>query len=175
MLGVPPLSKRVWLAGLQEPRLLLCPLLTELKATGTAHFFNFLLNTTDYRILLKDEDHDRMYVGSKDYVLSLDLHDINREPLIVRASPVWGGGGRGMRAPGLGALSGRPSDPHLWQIHWAASPQRIEECVLSGKDGNVSAVGPTCGVGGPGDRGPQESSGARQAPGHLLGFSLAPG
>ncbi|EPQ07271.1 Semaphorin-3F [Myotis brandtii] len=54
----------------------------ELKATGTAHFFNFLLNTTDYRILLKDEDHDRMYVGSKDYVLSLDLHDINREPLI---------------------------------------------------------------------------------------------
>ncbi|KAK2091166.1 Semaphorin-3F, partial [Saguinus oedipus] len=75
----------------------------ELKATGTAHFFNFLLNTTDYRILLKDEDHDRMYVGSKDYVLSLDLHDINREPLI---------------------------------IHWAASQQRIEECVLSGKDGN---------------------------------------
>lgn len=36
--------------------------------------------------MLKDEDHDRMYVGSKDYVLSLDLHDINREPLIVRAS-----------------------------------------------------------------------------------------
>lgn len=64
----------------------------ELKATGTAHFFNFLLNTTDYRILLKDEDHDRMYVGSKDYVLSLDLHDINREPLIVRASPAAGWG-----------------------------------------------------------------------------------
>lgn len=87
----------------------------ELKATGTAHFFNFLLNTTDYRILLKDEDHDRMYVGSKDYVLSLDLHDINREPLI---------------------------------IHWAASQQRIEECVLSGKDGNVSSVGSTAGKGG---------------------------
>uniref|UniRef100_A0A8C5TBM6 Semaphorin 3F n=3 Tax=Neognathae TaxID=8825 RepID=A0A8C5TBM6_9PASS len=51
----------------------------ELKATGTAHFFNFLLNSSDYRILLKDEDHDRMYVGSKDYVLSLDLHDINRD------------------------------------------------------------------------------------------------
>lgn len=27
-----------------------------------------------------------MYVGSKDYVLSLDLHDINREPLIVSTS-----------------------------------------------------------------------------------------
>ncbi|XP_069500240.1 semaphorin-3F isoform X2 [Ambystoma mexicanum] len=75
----------------------------ELKSTGTAHFFSFLLNTTDYRILLKDEDHDRMYVGSKDYILSLDLHDINREPLI---------------------------------IHWPASEQRIEECVLSGKNNN---------------------------------------
>lgn len=30
-----------------------------------------------------------MYVGSKDYVLSLDLHDINREPLIVRAGQGW--------------------------------------------------------------------------------------
>lgn len=81
---------------------------TELKATGTAHFFNFLLNTTDYRILLKDEDHDRMYVGSKDYVLSLDLHDINREPLIVRAGLEvgqgrgWGSGG-GTWSPGSGA------------------------------------------------------------------------
>uniref|UniRef100_A0A3P8UEA0 Sema domain, immunoglobulin domain (Ig), short basic domain, secreted, (semaphorin) 3Fa n=1 Tax=Cynoglossus semilaevis TaxID=244447 RepID=A0A3P8UEA0_CYNSE len=27
-----------------------------------------------------------MYVGSKDYVLSLDLHDINKEPLIVRTN-----------------------------------------------------------------------------------------
>uniref|UniRef100_A0A8D0G8U5 Semaphorin 3F n=1 Tax=Sphenodon punctatus TaxID=8508 RepID=A0A8D0G8U5_SPHPU len=75
----------------------------ELKATSTAHFFNFLLNSTDYRILLKDEDHDRMYVGSKDYILSLDLHDINREPLI---------------------------------IHWPASQQRIDECILSGKNSN---------------------------------------
>ncbi|ERE75612.1 semaphorin-3F isoform 1 [Cricetulus griseus] len=96
-----------WPAGLIQDQLPATPRVRlsfkELKATGTAHFFNFLLNTTDYRILLKDEDHDRMYVGSKDYVLSLDLHDINREPLI---------------------------------IHWAASPQRIEECILSGKDGN---------------------------------------
>ncbi|XP_077133224.1 semaphorin-3F isoform X5 [Ranitomeya variabilis] len=75
----------------------------ELKASSTAHFLHFLLNTTDYRILLKDEDHDRMYVGSKDYILSLDLQDINREPLI---------------------------------IHWPAKQQRIDECVLSGKDIN---------------------------------------
>uniref|UniRef100_A0A8C7M5U3 Semaphorin 3F n=1 Tax=Oncorhynchus kisutch TaxID=8019 RepID=A0A8C7M5U3_ONCKI len=38
--------------------------------------------TSDYRILRMDEDHDRMYVGSKDHILSLDLHDINKEPLI---------------------------------------------------------------------------------------------
>ncbi|XP_039337545.1 semaphorin-3F isoform X3 [Mauremys reevesii] len=71
----------------------------ELKATSTAHFFNFLLNSTDYRILLKDEDHDRMYVGSKDYILSLDLHDINREPLIAFAlTQSVQLGGRGSRA-----------------------------------------------------------------------------
>uniref|UniRef100_A0AAY4C3M4 Semaphorin-3C n=1 Tax=Denticeps clupeoides TaxID=299321 RepID=A0AAY4C3M4_9TELE len=52
-------------------------------STGTAHHFSFLLNSTDYRILYMDEDHDRMYVGSKDYILSLDLHDINKEPLII--------------------------------------------------------------------------------------------
>lgn len=63
--------------------ILLCPFL-ELKSTGTAHNFAFLLNSTDYRILRMDEDHDRMYVGSKDYILSLDLNDINKEPLIVR-------------------------------------------------------------------------------------------
>ncbi|KAL0191476.1 hypothetical protein M9458_014174, partial [Cirrhinus mrigala] len=51
-------------------------------STGTAHHFAFLLNSTDYRILRMDEDHDRMYVGSKDYILSLDLNDINKEPLI---------------------------------------------------------------------------------------------
>lgn len=60
---------------------------TELKSTGTAHHFSFLLNSTDYRILRMDEDHDRMYVGSKDYILSLDLNDINKEPLIVRNLP----------------------------------------------------------------------------------------
>ncbi|KAI4887127.1 hypothetical protein NFI96_019029 [Prochilodus magdalenae] len=62
---------------------LLPSLSVELRSTGTAHHFSFLLNTSDYRILRMDEDHDRMYVGSKDYILSLDLHDINHEPLII--------------------------------------------------------------------------------------------
>uniref|UniRef100_A0A4W4EKD9 Semaphorin-3C n=1 Tax=Electrophorus electricus TaxID=8005 RepID=A0A4W4EKD9_ELEEL len=55
----------------------------ELRSSGTAHHFSFLLNTSDYRILRVDEDHDRMYAGSKDYILSLDLHNINQEPLII--------------------------------------------------------------------------------------------
>ncbi|XP_048873421.1 semaphorin-3F-like isoform X1 [Brienomyrus brachyistius] len=76
----------MWTLGSQSdplsaPRVFLS--FKELKATGTAHHFSFLLNTTDYRILRMDEDHDRMYVGSKDYILSLDLHDINKEPLII--------------------------------------------------------------------------------------------
>uniref|UniRef100_A0A8B9GW10 Sema domain, immunoglobulin domain (Ig), short basic domain, secreted, (semaphorin) 3Fa n=1 Tax=Astyanax mexicanus TaxID=7994 RepID=A0A8B9GW10_ASTMX len=70
--SIPPLSApRVYLA------------FKEVKSTGTAHHFAFLLNSTDYRILRMDEDHDRMYVGSKDYILSLDLNDINKEPLII--------------------------------------------------------------------------------------------
>ncbi|XP_023659911.1 semaphorin-3F-like [Paramormyrops kingsleyae] len=55
----------------------------DLRATGSAQHFTYLLNSTDYRILRMDEDHDRMYVGSKDFILSLDLHDINKEPLIM--------------------------------------------------------------------------------------------
>lgn len=106
---------------------------TELKATGTAHFFNFLLNSSDYRILLKDEDHDRMYVGSKDYILSLDLHDINREPLIVschsRAGGRWKGDNQGLfHMPGKSSMGiggaggeeveqGRSSD-----LPWAGVP-----------------------------------------------------
>jgi len=150
-----------------------CPIApAELKATGTAHFFNFLLNSTDYRILLKDEDHDRMYVGSKDYVLSLDLHDINREPLIVSCHRrAWVEGGQpgtqgsvldaGARARwALLVLVGKRwgqvealVSPGLVspQIHWPASQQRIEECILSGKNSNVSSQNkPTSGGGGGG-------------------------
>lgn len=66
---------------------------TELRSTGTAHHFAYLLNTSDYRILRMDEDYDRMYIGSKDHILSLDLHDINKEPHIVSSfsshSKLW--------------------------------------------------------------------------------------
>uniref|UniRef100_A0A3P9JEE9 Semaphorin-3F n=1 Tax=Oryzias latipes TaxID=8090 RepID=A0A3P9JEE9_ORYLA len=55
----------------------------ELRSTGTAHQFAYLINTSDFRILRMDEDHDHMYVGSKDHILSLDLHDVNRNPRII--------------------------------------------------------------------------------------------
>ncbi|MCI4389961.1 hypothetical protein PGIGA_G00117050 [Pangasianodon gigas] len=67
--------------ALSAPRVYLS--FKELRSTNTAHHFSFLLNTSDYRILRMDEDHDRMYVGSKDFILSLDLHDINHQPLII--------------------------------------------------------------------------------------------
>lgn len=55
----------------------------ELMESRTARFFSFGFNTSDYRILLLDQDQDRMYVGSRDYVVSMDLGNINREPLII--------------------------------------------------------------------------------------------
>ncbi|MCJ8744202.1 hypothetical protein PDJAM_G00115780 [Pangasius djambal] len=67
--------------ALSAPRVYLS--FKELRSTNTAHHFSFLLNTSDYRILRMDEDHDRMYIGSKDFILSLDLHDINHQPLII--------------------------------------------------------------------------------------------
>ena len=79
-----------------------------------------------------DEDHDRMYVGSKDYILSLDLHDINKEPLIVSFY-------MNIELDKLN-MSLRQSEPFIFlhQIHWPVASQRKTECILSGKDTNVS-------------------------------------
>ncbi|XP_029472069.1 semaphorin-3C isoform X2 [Rhinatrema bivittatum] len=40
-------------------------------------------NPLDYRILLMDEDQDRIYVGCKDHVLSLNINNISQESLSV--------------------------------------------------------------------------------------------
>uniref|UniRef100_A0A8C8RKM3 Semaphorin-3C n=1 Tax=Pelusios castaneus TaxID=367368 RepID=A0A8C8RKM3_9SAUR len=37
----------------------------------------------DYRILLMDEDQDRIYVGSKDHILSLNINNISQDPLSI--------------------------------------------------------------------------------------------
>uniref|UniRef100_A0A8C8RL46 Semaphorin-3C n=1 Tax=Pelusios castaneus TaxID=367368 RepID=A0A8C8RL46_9SAUR len=48
-------------------------------------FTNFCIShhPLDYRILLMDEDQDRIYVGSKDHILSLNINNISQDPLSI--------------------------------------------------------------------------------------------
>uniref|UniRef100_A0A9L0T8P7 Semaphorin 3C n=1 Tax=Equus caballus TaxID=9796 RepID=A0A9L0T8P7_HORSE len=55
----------------------------ELRETKTSEYFSLSHQPLDYRILLMDEDQDRIYVGSKDHVLSLNINNISQEPLSV--------------------------------------------------------------------------------------------
>ncbi|KAM6469619.1 semaphorin-3F-like isoform 2-T2 [Liasis olivaceus] len=55
----------------------------ELLETRTARPFSFNFNTSDYRILLVDQDQERLYLGARDFLVALDLHNINKEPLII--------------------------------------------------------------------------------------------
>lgn len=56
---------------------------TELMDTRAARPFSFSFNTSDYRILLMDQDQGRLYLGSREYLVALDMHNVNKEPLIV--------------------------------------------------------------------------------------------
>ncbi|XP_037692449.1 semaphorin-3C [Choloepus didactylus] len=55
----------------------------ELQETKTSEHFSLSHHPLDYRILLMDEDQDRIYVGSKDHILSLNINNISQEPLSV--------------------------------------------------------------------------------------------
>ncbi|KAJ8377464.1 hypothetical protein AAFF_G00260220 [Aldrovandia affinis] len=55
----------------------------ELLDTRTIRPFSFSFNTSDYRILLMDHDQGRLYLGSREYVVALDMQNINKEPLII--------------------------------------------------------------------------------------------
>ncbi|GAA6072545.1 semaphorin-3C, partial [Tachysurus ichikawai] len=53
----------------------------------TSHSFEFYTlseKQMDYRILYVDEDQDRMYVGCKDHLLSMDINNITQGTLKVR-------------------------------------------------------------------------------------------
>ena len=56
---------------------------TELLETRTARPFSFSFNTSDYRILHMDQDQGRLYLGCREYLVALDMHNVNKEPLIV--------------------------------------------------------------------------------------------
>uniref|UniRef100_A0A8C4YYA9 Sema domain, immunoglobulin domain (Ig), short basic domain, secreted, (semaphorin) 3Gb n=1 Tax=Gadus morhua TaxID=8049 RepID=A0A8C4YYA9_GADMO len=56
---------------------------TELLETRTARPFSFSFNTSDYRILHMDQDQGRLYLGCREYLVALDMHNVNKEPLII--------------------------------------------------------------------------------------------
>ncbi|CAL8260142.1 semaphorin-3F isoform X1 [Gadus morhua] len=55
----------------------------ELLETRTARPFSFSFNTSDYRILHMDQDQGRLYLGCREYLVALDMHNVNKEPLII--------------------------------------------------------------------------------------------
>uniref|UniRef100_A0A674A403 Sema domain, immunoglobulin domain (Ig), short basic domain, secreted, (semaphorin) 3Gb n=1 Tax=Salmo trutta TaxID=8032 RepID=A0A674A403_SALTR len=55
----------------------------KLIETRTARPFSFSFNTSDYRILHMDQDQGRLYLGCREYLVTLDMHNINKEPLII--------------------------------------------------------------------------------------------
>ncbi|CAB1346033.1 unnamed protein product [Coregonus sp. 'balchen'] len=55
----------------------------DLQASQTVEFYSLSDKAMDYRILLMDEDQDRMYVGCKDHVLSMDINNITHGTLKV--------------------------------------------------------------------------------------------
>uniref|UniRef100_A0A4W4GCJ3 Sema domain, immunoglobulin domain (Ig), short basic domain, secreted, (semaphorin) 3Gb n=1 Tax=Electrophorus electricus TaxID=8005 RepID=A0A4W4GCJ3_ELEEL len=74
-------------APIPAPSLLTSPLPpalpAELLETRTSRPFSFSFNTSDYRILHMDQDQGRLYLGSREYLVSLDMQNINKEPLII--------------------------------------------------------------------------------------------
>ncbi|KFP34167.1 Semaphorin-3C, partial [Colius striatus] len=57
--------------------------LSELQETKTSEYHRISHNPLDYRILFMDEDQDRIYVGSKDHILSLNINNISQDPLSI--------------------------------------------------------------------------------------------
>ncbi|KPP68958.1 semaphorin-3C-like [Scleropages formosus] len=57
--------------------------LLHLKASESFEHYSLSEKPMDYRILLMDEDQDRMYVGCKDHVLSMNINNITHGTLKV--------------------------------------------------------------------------------------------
>lgn len=57
--------------------------ISDLLASLSFEHYSISDKAMDYRILHVDEDQDRMYVGCKDHVLSMDINNITRGTLKV--------------------------------------------------------------------------------------------
>lgn len=57
--------------------------LKDLQASQAFEHYSISEKAMDYRILQMDEDQDRMYVGCKDHVLSMDINNITHGTLKV--------------------------------------------------------------------------------------------
>ncbi|XP_064200572.1 semaphorin-3C-like [Anguilla rostrata] len=55
----------------------------ELLASQSLQYYSLSEEPMDYRILVMDEDQDRMYVGCKDHALSMDINNITQGTLQV--------------------------------------------------------------------------------------------
>ncbi|XP_023609551.1 semaphorin-3C isoform X2 [Myotis lucifugus] len=73
----------VCVKGSSQPQARVYLTFDELRETKTSEYFSLSHHPLDYRILLMDEDQDRIYVGSKDHILSLNINNISQEALSV--------------------------------------------------------------------------------------------
>ncbi|NWT49631.1 SEM3C protein, partial [Erythrocercus mccallii] len=69
--------------GSSQPQARVFLSFNELQETKTSEYHRISHNPLDYRILLMDEDQDRIYVGSKDHILSLNINNISQDPLSI--------------------------------------------------------------------------------------------
>lgn len=61
--------------------------LSDLQASQSFEHYSISDEAMDYRILHMDEDQDRMYVGCKDHVLSMDINNVTDGTLKVGRTP----------------------------------------------------------------------------------------
>ncbi|NWR52086.1 SEM3C protein, partial [Regulus satrapa] len=69
--------------GSSQPQARVFLTFNELQGTKTSEYHRISHSPLDYRILLMDEDQDRIYVGSKDHILSLNINNISQDPLSI--------------------------------------------------------------------------------------------
>uniref|UniRef100_A0A669CKT6 Semaphorin-3C n=1 Tax=Oreochromis niloticus TaxID=8128 RepID=A0A669CKT6_ORENI len=73
--------QQLWLSFIRCSAFSVC--LLDLQASESFEHYSISDKAMDYRLLQMDEDQDRMYVGCKDHVLSMDINNITHGTLKV--------------------------------------------------------------------------------------------